>query len=94
MKNYFPFKKSIIDQGRRFSLSDVRDMINQAHDADLKNNGNEIKVFLIEEFGDFMPFWDPERIIQSLFDFSSPIEVQDVINSLQKSSKNSKNSCN
>ena len=24
-------------------------MINQAHDADLKNNGNEIKVFLIEE---------------------------------------------
>ena len=69
-------------------------MINQAHDADLKNNGNEIKVFLIKEFGDFIPFCDPERKIQSLFDFSSSIEVQSVINSLQKNSKNSKNSCN
>ena len=69
-------------------------MINQAHDANLKNNGNEIKVFLIEEFGDFIPFCDPERNIQSLFDFSSSIEVQNVINSLQKNSKNSKSSCN
>ena len=28
MMNYFPFVKSIIDQGRGFSLSDIRDMNN------------------------------------------------------------------
>ena len=49
-KNYFPFIKSIIGQGRGFSLSAIRDMINQDDDADQKNN--EIKGFLIEQCGD------------------------------------------
>ena len=35
-KNYFPFIKPIIDQGRGFSLSDIKDMINQNDNADLK----------------------------------------------------------
>ena len=56
-------------------------MINQNGNADLKNN--EIKGFLIKEFGDSISFCDPERKNQSLFAFSSSIEVQDVINSLQ-----------
>ena len=80
-KNYFPFVKSIIDQGRGFSLSDIMEMINQEDDADLKNN--EIRGFLIEEFADSISFCDPERKNQSLFAFSSLIEVQDVINSLR-----------
>ena len=42
---------------RGFSLSDIRDMINQDHNADLKNN--EIKGFLIEEFGHSIFFCDP-----------------------------------
>ena len=58
-------------------------MINHAHDADLKNNGKETKVFLIKEFEDFIPFCDPEKRILSLFGFSLSTEVQDVINSLQ-----------
>ena len=37
-KNYFPFIKSIIYQGRGFSLSDIKNMINQDDDADQKNN--------------------------------------------------------
>ena len=37
-ENYFTFLKAIIDQGRGFSLSDIRDMINQNDDADVKNN--------------------------------------------------------
>ena len=41
-KNHFPFIK--------FSLPDIRDMINQNDDADLKSN--EIKSFLINKFGD------------------------------------------
>ena len=79
--NYFPFVKSIIDQGRGFSLSGIRDMINQGDDAYLKNN--EIKGFLIEKFGDSISFYDPERKNQSLFAFYSSMEVQDVINSLR-----------
>ena len=78
-KNYFPFIKFIIDQGRGFSLSDIRDMINQDDDADLKNN--KIKGFLIKKFGDFISFCDPERKNQSLFAFFSSTEVQGVINS-------------
>ena len=64
---------------RGFSLSDIKDMINQDGNANLKNN--EIKGFLIEKFGDSISFCDPERKNQSLFAFSSSIEVQDVINS-------------
>ena len=41
-KNHFPFIK--------FSLPDIRDMINQNDDDDLKSN--EIKSFLINKFGD------------------------------------------
>ena len=51
-------------------------MINQDDDDDLKNN--EIKGFLIEEYGDSIS----ERKNQTLFAFSSSIEVQDVINFL------------
>ena len=79
-KNYFPFTKLIIDQGRVFSLPDLRDTIHQDDDVDLKNN--EIKSFPIKEFGDSISFWDPERKDQS-FAFSSSTEVQDVINFLQ-----------
>ena len=75
-KNNFPFIKSIIDQGREFSLSDITNIINQDDDDDLKNN--EIKGFLIEEYGDSIS----ERKNQKLFAFSSSIEVQDVINFL------------
>ena len=71
-KSYFPFIKSIIDQGRGFSLSDIRDMINQDDNADLKNN--EVKGFLIEELGDSISFCDPERKNQSLLAFSSSIK--------------------
>ena len=67
-KNYFSFIKSIIDQGRGFSLSDIRGTINQDDDANLRNN--EIKGFLIEEFGDFISIYDPERKNQPLFAFS------------------------
>ena len=80
-KHHAHFIKSIIDQGRGFSLADSRDMINQDNDADLKNN--EIKGFLIEEFGDSISFCDPERKNLSLFAFSSSIEVKDVVNSLR-----------
>ena len=52
-------------------------MINQGDDTDLKNN--EIKGFLIEEFGHSISFCDPERKNQWLFVFSSSVEVQDVI---------------
>ena len=76
LKNNFPFIKSIIDQGREFSLSDITNIINQDDDDDLKNN--EIKGFLIEEYGDSIS----ERKNQKLFAFSSSIEVQDVINFL------------
>ena len=56
-------------------------MINQDNNADLKNN--EIKGSLIEEFGDSISLCDPERNNQSLFAFSSSIEVQDIMNSLR-----------
>ena len=59
LKNYFPSMKSIIDQERGFSLSEIRHMINQDDNTDPKKN--EIKGFLIEEFGDFISFCDPER---------------------------------
>ena len=55
-------------------------MINQDDDADLKKK-KDIKGFLIEEFGDSILFCDPERNNQSLFTFSSSIEVKDLINS-------------
>ena len=73
LKNYFSFIKLIIDQGRGFSLSDIRDMINQDDNADLRNN--EIKGFLIDEFGDSISFCNPERKNQSLLAFSSSTEV-------------------
>ena len=82
-KNYFSFIKLIIDLGRRFFfLSDIRDMIKQDDDADLKKY--EIKGFQIKEFGDSISFCDPERKNQSIFAFFSSIEVQEVINSLLK----------
>ena len=57
-------------------------MINRDGNADLKNN--EIKGFLIKEFDDSFSFCDPERKNQSLFKaFSSSIEAQGIINSLQ-----------
>ena len=43
----------------------------------------DLKGFSIEEFGDSISFCDPERKSQSLFAFSSSIEVQNVINVLR-----------
>ena len=63
-----------------FSLPDVRDKINQNDDADLKNI--EIKSFQVKTFGDFISYCDLERKSQS-FVFSSSLEVQEIINSLQ-----------
>ena len=58
-KIYFPFMKSIVDQAR-FSLSGIKNMINQNDDIDLKKkrqkNKKQTKGFLIEDFGDFMSF--------------------------------------
>ena len=42
---------------RGFSLSDIRNMINQDYNADLKND--ETKVILTEEFGHSIFFCDP-----------------------------------
>ena len=67
-------KRDIFKKG--FSLLDFRDMINQDGNTDLNNN--EFKGFLIEEFGDSISFCDPGRKNESLFAFSSSIEVQDI----------------
>ena len=65
-KQYFPFIKSIIDQGRGFSLSDIRTWSIKMTMLIWKNG---IKGFLIEKFGDLISFCDPERKNQSLFSF-------------------------
>ena len=77
-KNYFPYIKSITDQGTGFSLPDIWNMINQDDNADLKNN--EIKSFLIQEFSDPTSFCDRVGKNKSL-SFSSSHEMQDMKNS-------------
>ena len=65
-KQYFPFIKSIIDQGRGFPYQ------TSGHDQSrwrCWSEKNGIKGFLIEKFGDLISFCDPERKNQSLFSF-------------------------
>ena len=73
--------RPLIKEGRGLSLSDIRDLINNENDADLKTN--EIKSFLIEEFGEEIKFCDPERKNPSLFVVSSAVNVEDVVNSIR-----------
>ena len=63
--------RTVLDQGKGLSLTEIRDMINNEEESNLLNK--DIKCFLLEEFGDNIKFCNPERKNESQFVFSSSI---------------------
>ena len=70
-KHHLGIIRTVIDQGRGLSLSEIFDMINSKEDSNLLNK--EVKCFLLEEFGDCIKFCTPKRKNESQFVFSALI---------------------
>ena len=81
-KRHSQIIRTVLDQGKRLSLTEIRDMINNKEESNLLNK--VIKCFLLEEFGDNIKFCNPERKNESQFVFSSSIQLDDVVNSLRR----------
>ena len=78
---YVDFIRTVIEQGKGISLSEIRDIINSEENIELYNN--EIKTFMEDTFGEDIQLCSSERKNQSLFVFSSKISIKDILNKLQ-----------
>ena len=76
-KHHSKIIRTVSDQGKGLSLSEIRDTINNKEEFNL-----DIKCFLLEEFGDSIKFCNLERKNKSQFVFSSLIQLDDVVNSV------------
>ena len=80
-KRHMKTIKTVLNQGRGLSLSEIRDMVNSEENSNLVNK--DIKCFLIEESGEKIKFSESNKKNESHFVFSAEINIEDVINSLR-----------
>ena len=78
---YITFIKTIFENGNGISLSELRDMLNQ--NEKVVFNNSEIKLFITEFFGDSVQMCYSERKNESMFMYSSKIDIQDAIGKLR-----------
>ena len=79
-KIYYIYK-NYIENGYGVSLSELRDMLNQ--NEKVVFNKSEIKLLITEVFGDSIQMCYSERKSESMFMYSSKIDIQDVIDKLR-----------
>ena len=79
--NYITFLKTIIENGNGISLSELRDMLNE--NENVLFNNSELKSFISDSFGDNIQFCSSEQQNESMFVFSSKVNIQDVIDKLR-----------
>ena len=72
--------RAVLDQGRGLSLSEIQVMLNSEEESNLLNE--DVKCFLIEEFGHNNKFSESERRNESQFVCSGATKIEDVMNSL------------
>ena len=73
---YVQFFKSLVDSGTAVSLCEIRDMINHEHEINIVNF--EVKTFLTEHFQIQIQFCPSEWANESIFVFSSSIDLENV----------------
>ena len=72
--NYITFLKTIIENGNGISLSELRDMLNE--NENVLFNNSELKSFISDSFGDNIQFCYSERQNESIFVFSSKVNMK------------------
>ena len=78
---YITFIKTIFENGNGISLPELRDMLNQ--NEKVVFNNSDIKLFITEFFGGSIQMCYSERKNESMFMYSSKIDIQDVIDKLR-----------